>query len=276
MLRTEEHLNKANSLDVSKASDEFYDQSVLAFHHEGGGTWGHYLVQSLPKALLFLERFPYGKIAVPDFHVFGTSNFSKLLSLFGITKDKLLPIKKGVVYKFREIVLVDFLFDFKNTIAHPAALTLLKRVLARKIKMGSEMGKNITFITRGKEFRRRIMNQEEAISALAAKGITHLNLGSLDLSDQIACWDKSDAIIATLGSDFANIVFGKPDTKLLAVSPHWFGDNFFFELAIANNMQWNEIRCGVMGEPKTPLHASDFTINTQMLESAIENSFGTR
>ena len=58
--------------------EDHASEMALVLHNEGGGTWGHYLVQIFPKVMLFCERFPAGKVILPDTYAKGGSSFSRL------------------------------------------------------------------------------------------------------------------------------------------------------------------------------------------------------
>ncbi len=94
--------------------------------------------------------------------------------------------------------------------------------------------------------------------------------GEISLAEQIDLWQRHDLVIATLGSDLSNMVFARPGTRVLVLAPHWFGDAFFFELAVATGIQWYEIRCGEMAERNHALeHHSSFNVDAVLLESIL-------
>jgi hypothetical protein len=121
-------------------------------------------------------------------------------------------------------------------------------------------------IERSSEWR-RIANQAACDAVLHDHAVARRRLGSAALAEQIGAWRGERFFVATLGSDLANMVFGRPGTRVLALSPDWFGDTFFYNLAVAKAMQWNELRCGELDvpHPKTR-HLSSFKVDPALLD----------
>jgi len=252
----------SGSVDLCYAAE-----SAMVFHNEGGGTWGHFVVQNLPRALAYLKEFPDGKLALPRHHAMAQqSSYHQLLRHFGISSNQLLPLDRDKRYKFRELILVDFLYDFQSQTPNPIALEWLSK--NSDTKPGGAI-----FIERNDLNGRMIANQEEVNNLLARYGVERILLGQEPLDQQIAFWQKSQVIIGTLGSDFTNIVFGKAGTRLLVLSPDWFGDTFFYNLAVMKDMQWNELRCSEKVVAGVPEHKSSFKVNLQCLEIMLVSLF---
>ena len=245
----------------------YTDVSAMVFHNEGGGTWGHFIVQNLPRALLYLEKFPDGKIIVPRVHAFPDgSNFNRSLTRLGVPQDRLIPIEQRGSYQFRELVLVDFLYNFPKLMPHPLALELLA-TRAGAVDPATP-GRSI-FLSRIPGQGRSIDNGAEVEAVLDKHGVHTTVLGHQNFEAQIAAWQHSDLIVSTLGSDLTNIVFGKAGSRILALSPDWFGDAFFYHLAILKDMQWNELRCGTRVQQADVSHKASFRVDTDILDAML-------
>jgi len=245
----------------------FGKETVLISHHEGGSTWGHYLVQSIPRMLVFLDAFPKGKIAVPAWHAQGAPGFGEALELYGISNDRLVPVEEEAVYRFKRAVVHDFLFHFGLAAPHPKVLPLLRRFkLKGKVSLPAARG---AFIKRRLDAKRAIANQQAVDEVMARNGIAIYGPDELPLRRQIEIWRRHDLLIATLGSDLTNMVYARPGTKLLVLSPDWFGDSFFFELSVAAGMQWHELRCAGMSKRDEEIRHSCFLVDTDLLDSIL-------
>ena len=254
-------------------SDEFADQSALVIHNEGGGTWGHFIIQNFPKVLLFLRNHPEGKIVVPRPHAELTSHSGRLFELYGIPQTSLLPVDRDKNYRFRELVIMDFLYDFPSAAIHPIALDLLDQSFTEPDLAVPFLSKDTraVFIERSNNIATRaIANQSELQPFLAKHSVTATRLGVEHVRDQVRTWRNSRLIISTLGSDLANIIYSRPGTRILALSPDWFGDNFFYNLAVAKGVQWNELRCGQLVEKAELLHLSSFQVNCDILDTMLQ------
>jgi len=254
--------------------ERFRDDTVLISHHEGGSTWGHYLCQSLPRILLFLEAFPSAKVAVPVWHADGALGFGEALALYGVPRERLAAVHPDMIYRFRRAILMDFLFNFQVAAPHPLVMPLLRRFAAPTAAFPHDRAaidrRRAAFIKRWPDANRAIGNAEEVNHLMRRREIAIYGPGEISLAEQIDLWQRHDLVIATLGSDLSNMVFARPGTRVLVLAPHWFGDAFFFELAVAAGIQWYEIRCGEMAERNHALeHHSSFNVDAVLLESIL-------
>jgi hypothetical protein len=245
----------------------FCHDVVLISHHEGGHTWGHYLVQSIPRMLLFLNAFPEGKIAVPMWHANGANGFGEALALYNIPRERLAPLDISVVYRFKQAILLDFLFNFEFTAPHPKVVPLLRRPTRR---VHTPKRKRGAFIKRRLAEKRLIYNARDVDQVMARHGIDVYGPDELALRAQVDLWRTHELVITTLGSDLANMVYAQPGTRVLVLSPHWFGDDFFFELSVTAGVRWHELRCGEMAlrDEEQP-HNSSFNVDTDLLDSVL-------
>ena len=105
---------------------------------------------------------------------------------------------------------------------------------------------------------------------MAHHGIDVYEPDDIPLRAQIDLWRSYDLLIATLGSDLATMVFARRGTRVLALSPYWFGDGFFFELSVAASLRWYELRCGEMAaRDEGAQRFSSFNIDVDLLDSAL-------
>ncbi len=242
----------------------YADVSAMVFHNEGGGTWGHFIVQNLPRALLYLTKFPNGKIVLPSYHAIpDATNFNRSLVQLGVPQDRLLPVEPLGSYQFGELILVDSLYDIPKQIAHPLALDFLAASVAPTDAPDEDRS---IFVSRLPAFGRSIDNVAEVSAVASNHGVKTVLLGEQHFDAQRAAWQHSDLVVSTLGSDLTNIVFGKEGTQILALSPDWFGDEFFYNLAVMKGMQWNELRCGTRVQDANVPHKASFRVDTAILD----------
>ena len=263
----------ARFTDNIKAADtypidySYSDKSVLLINNEGGNTWGHFVVHNLPKALIYARHFPNGLILVPEEYFIENSpqrNFGKLLLVYGISETSLIKVSREVRYKFGEVVLLDFLYDFVNRGGiRPDALELLE-IDCRASGQSSSI-----YLERSSSTR-EIANGSAVRQSLRQRGVDALRLGACSVTKQIETWRGSNLVATTLGSDLTNMIFAKPGAKILSLTPSFFVDNFFFKLATAKGVIWNEIECGEIAEHWKPERNSKFLVDIDLLEEAMD------
>ena len=242
----------------------YAEESALVLHNEGGGTWGHFLLQNLPKVSLYLASFPNGKIALPVQQAqIGSSPFADAIDRLGVRRDQLLPLEPSTSYRFAELVVIDSLYDFDRAFPHPFALDVL--TLMGRPSEGSAEPDPIFIERVGHAPNRLIANRTDVTTQLSSHGFTNVELGSKSFGEQISAWESTRLAAGVLGSDFANIVFARPGTRVFLLSPDWFADAFFFHLAAAKGLEWNELRCGVLVDRADIEHRSSFDVDTQLM-----------
>ena len=254
---------------AASVDDSYAGESALVLHNEGGGTWGHFLLQNVPKAALYLRARPGGKIALPaDQCRAGESPFADALILAGAAPENLLPLHGGLHYKFAELVLIDPVYEFSRCIPHPFAL----ETLAGMKSSSGDRTRTPLFVDRtGAPPERAIANREALNAPLARLGIPAVTTGALGLGEQIDLWRASPLTIGTLGSDFTNLVFAPPNAAVLALSPDWFADAFFYHLAIMKGVKWNELRCGMIAERAEIEHRSSFMVDRERFSTLLDS-----
>jgi capsular polysaccharide biosynthesis protein len=249
--------------------DIYADKSVLVVHNEGGGTWGHFLVQNFPKILLYLRHYVNGYVAMPRGHTLRQSNnFAGLLDVYGVPQHRILPIDGDKSYRFKEIVLIDFMWDASAHMPHKIALDLLETVPTSRVQ--KEAVRPAIFIDRlPGTSNRSIANASELTPILCHHGLERCTLGRSEVKNQIDVWRNSRLIVSVLGSDLANLVFASKACKVLSLSPDWFGDTFFYNLAVCKDIQWNELRCGTIVDEGNPIHRSSFSVDPDILDTML-------
>jgi hypothetical protein len=256
--------------DGAPIVDIYADRQVLILHNEGGGTWGHFVIQNFPKALLFLKHYPDGVIAIPAGHM--NVSFGGLFRVFGIPAERILGLQPGHSYRVGTAVLIDFMFAFGRQITHPAVVDLLAAV--PDFAPGADVtapGAMWSYVSRLPRMRtREVTNQSDVDRILDAREISKHVLGDRQIQEQIRVWQQSGVMIATIGSDLTNLIFARPETRLLVLSPNWFGDMFFFNLAAAKRLQWNDLRCGKLSNPRENSQNAGFAVDTQLFDGMLQ------
>lgn len=252
---------------ADQRSNQYENEAALLLHNEGGGTWGHFLIQNLPKAVLFLERFPAGKVAIPaGLATVGQSSFADALVAAGVRPEQIIPLEAHVSYFFEEVFLVDPIYDFSAHIPHPFALEIFDSIA---MKAASGLAPNIFVERTGLPPERCISNQADIDTILARHAVEKVSAGVTTFQKQVSIWKSAEVGITTLGSDFTNIVFCQPNTNILSLSPDWFGDAFFYHIAIVKGLIWNELRCGHMTTAAKIPHRSNFLVDVELFENMV-------
>ena len=87
---------------------------------------------------------------------------------------------------------------------------------------------------------RYIINEKEVSNCLNEKGFSSFTLSDLSFVEQVQLFYNADYVVGLHGAGFANIIFCKPNTKILELKPISAGD-VIKNLAINNNLIYDDI-----------------------------------
>ena len=188
----------------------------------GNKNYFHWIFDILPKIKLYSEHYLLKEI---DFYYFpDLQNFQKqTLSIFNIEEDKILNSKLYRHIQASELIVVDhpwyhrgFIHDQKgflpNWIIHWLRDTYLK--CAKKFDSNEKI-----YIdrTESKFNHCQIQNDNEIFNFLKEKGFSKYKVGELSFFEQIYLFNNAKIIIGAHGAAFTNLVFCKPDTKVIEI-----------------------------------------------------------
>ncbi len=115
---------------------------------------------------------------------------------------------------------------------------------------------------------RYIINESDVESNLEKKGFKSLTLENYSFLDQVNIFNNAKEVVGLHGAGFANIVFCKPNTKILELRSNSAGD-MFKNLALSNKLIYNDISL----DPKTINYnnqAGDIEIDINLLNSILK------
>ena len=87
---------------------------------------------------------------------------------------------------------------------------------------------------------RYIINEKDVEEILIKKDFTSLTLSDYSFSEQINFFNNAENIVGLHGAGFANIVFCKPNTKILELRPETAGDAIK-NLAVKNDLSYEDL-----------------------------------
>jgi capsular polysaccharide biosynthesis protein len=186
-------------------------------------SFGHYLLTSLPIILSFLEEIKddFLKVVVPpDLPAWMTRHLLEL----GIEERSLLRIS-AAPHRFRSVIVSNIL-DASNTRApNPASISLLRNLIESTPK--SDTGQRKIYVKRsssGNLSSRTISNEADVVDAMMRTGFHIVEPATMTLMEQVRTFDQADIVVSPHGSTLANLVFCRPNTKVLDLMPDsWVG-----------------------------------------------------
>ena len=122
------------------------------------------------------------------------------------------------------------------------------------------------YISRSLAGRRKVVNEEEIFSFLAAQGFTFCLLERLSFSEQVALFHEADIIVGPHGSGLANLVFCNPGTRVIELFPSRATDAYF-RLCMDMRLHYTYVKTReVIRRPRV---SDDFSIHVEDLWKAL-------
>lgn len=182
--------------------------------------WGHFLVDAVCRLWYLLEnnsgcKITYCSWKFPEQQIYG--NFLEFFKLLGISEDRLICIKKPT--KVKKIYIPDATFKFCGDYNEKYRRVLSKVCDAVSDDMVKENCKKV-YLTRTQLKKAKFYEtgEKEIESVFRRNGFEIISPEKLTLSQQIALFKNVDMIASLSGTLPHNIVFTKPNTKLIILN----------------------------------------------------------
>ncbi len=232
--------------------------NVLSLLTGGGGNnnYSHWLFDVIPRLALSDELIKNDKI---DFFLL-PSNMAKFqketLSLLGIKEEKQLPSEK-----FRHLI-CDNLFVTSHPVLRSADATEsienIPKWISNWLKQTFVFKNDKKFFkkiyidrsdsTSNVKHLRSIINEEEVKNYLLSVGFKIVRLSEYSFKDQVLMFNAAETIIGLHGAGFANMVFSKPNTKIIELKQKYHLGKQFENLAKSNNLAFKALKFDLVGE----------------------------
>ena len=157
-------------------------------------------------------------------------------------------ILKSLNIEFTFVFLDDDFYYFTNSMFPQflnmnSSIKILRNFLNPKSNV--EISKKI-YVTREDSNYRKIINEGDIVTLLREKGYKVINPQLYEIKEQIEIFSNAEKIIAPHGSNLANIIFCKPGTEILEITPS-FDDNEkilkdrYINLSVINDLKHSKI-----------------------------------
>ena len=213
---------------ITKGTPRFkkrYKGTIFNLAQGGSGNnYFHFIFDLIPKIYLLKKILPIESIDffyVPKI----TAWQNKIYSLLNIDKKKLIDSNKFRHIQGDLIIAVSHPWYFKNDIQTetkniPNWVIEHNRIKFLPLMKKFDNNKKI-FLDRSSSIYNhcQIINNNEIINILEKKGFTKYNVEKLDFEEQIYLFNQASTIIGAHGAAFTNLIFCKPETKVIEIIP---------------------------------------------------------
>lgn len=139
----------------------------------------------------------------------------------------------------------------------PEALARIDEFAGAGARLGrgvSPLGEYI-YVARDRARRRRVTNEAELATALAARGFATVRLEELDWAEQIAAFRGARAVVAPHGAGLANLAFCASGTRVVELVGRAYFNPVFWRLAVLRGLDYRPVlaRAGSEAEAVEPI-----------------------
>ena len=264
--------DKLSQLEATAYPEEEVTERCILIARYGLYTWGHWLGELLPKAVMIEKRFPRRyKFVIPSqvyLDLSATAPWTRIresLAAYGITRDRVILIDADRDYVFTNLSTVTSVWS--DYLIHPDASSDLRDIIQTTIATVSK--KKYIGILRDGRYGRSISNLADITALLRDGGFELFSLGGMSFLDQVWLFQQAELIFGVLGSDLTGILYCRPGIKVITAAPGIFGDRFFYALILDRSGIQIDLRGPLKERDPVILHKSQFSLDPEVLDLAL-------
>ncbi len=220
-----------NFIDNKNSLKNFKELYILGSN--AGNNYYSNLLQFLPR--IFFNKKTNLKLAI---HRNSSNKY----------RNFIVSILKSLNIEFTFVFLDDNFYHFLDSefpqfLNMNDSIKILKKFINPKTNV--ESSKKIYVSREGSNYR-KIVNEGDIVTLLREKGYKVINPQLYEIEEQIEIFSNAEKIIAPHGSNLANIIFCKPGTEILEITPS-FRDNEkilqdrYLNLCLINNLKHTKV-----------------------------------
>ncbi len=113
--------------------------------------------------------------------------------------------------------------------------------------------------------RRQIVNQEDLYPLLDKHGFETFDPASATFFQQVRAFSEAKIVLGVMGAGMGNTIFCQPGTNVGYISPEWWADVYYWELASACDHHYS-VYFGRRTDPVKPSHEDDIVVDPKKFE----------
>jgi capsular polysaccharide biosynthesis protein len=232
--------------------------------------YGHWLVESLPRVALvaILQDTNACRFIVAMDTEAMQRVYVDSLALFGIPPEHIVFTSDAPIRV--EQLLYPSPLTVQPWVKAPLAVQVLEK-LARPLETWNPaiVRHERLYVSRNRAGRRRLLNEDELLQLVTARGYVPVCPEQLSLYDQIATFSRARRVIGNLGAALSNLAFAQRGVRLLALTSQFMQDDFFWDLISHKAGRYLSLH-GIAAAPDDGMN-SDFTISPDQLEAMLDD-----
>lgn len=201
----------------------------------------HWLMEAMPRLYLLKEKAVELKLILNED---SPSFIKQYVALFGF--KEIIYVNENFLAKVEKIVFTTFT-SRGLAMYDPLMRDMVKWLFEKNgIQENQHPTKNI-FITRKNAKYRRLINEDEIIAYLSAKGFEIVTLENLTIKEQIQLFANAKNVIGTQGAGMANMIYSTNARMLITIIHEEHPDDAYYNQTNINNTLCYYFQCKGIG-----------------------------
>lgn len=225
---------KTETIEITGEREQFLESAVL-IHAAYNDIYFHWIYDILPQ-LKVIDNLPDDKIIISrPTQKFQIESLQLLCNIKNVTWSSKLYRVKVLTLPLpttKHLMPFNFVFEFYTEKFRPKVKTRIK---------------NKIYITRGRKFKRAVLNEKALINVLKAEGFSIYNLEDHSFTTQVDIFRNAGVILSAHGSGLANIVFCDPGTLILEIYGPGCGERCFARISNYLRLNYRALEINVFG-----------------------------
>jgi capsular polysaccharide biosynthesis protein len=213
------------------------DGRVAVLATDGANLYYHWLFQLLPRhELMRLAGIELNKLDY--YYVNGqSSRFQReTLASLGIEPSKIIDGEKIPYLRARELIVPSV--PLGGGCFRPWMIDFLRNTFLPKNWRNLGPSVRRLYISRGLASYRRVLNEDEVVKLLKARGFEVLAMETLSLQEQAAAMASCEVVLAPHGGGMSNLIFCSPGTKIIEIYSPELVATYFWKLSNQLNLDY--------------------------------------
>ena len=235
------------------------------------GNFYHWIVDSLSR-LLVAEPWIKESYLLLSENQIRCKYITDSLAILGFGRDRLIPLKKGVRYKSKNIQIITCSI-FATGACSSEGISLVKERLA----VVNNKPEALLYLARKQNAGRAIANQDEFINAIKYYGFKTIYAEDIEFENLVEILGKTKILIGVYGAAMTHAIFLPRNghvielapNKFITQTPNYWGDkyaskysgDYYYSLSVASHLNYHLIPCS---QKNKHIYASNAEINVDI------------
>lgn len=206
----------------------------------GGGAinnFSHWLIDVLPRIHLLKQAGLFEQV---DYFLMPACYINyhwQTLECIGVPREKVITPGKYITHIAADRIISSSSPRAKKSMLIPQWVSDFIATIPQALSSEDEAPVKL-YVTRKDSSKRVVLNEDEVIAALEARGFTMVTLAECDFYQRSKLFQKASVVVSATGAGLANLHFCQPGTQYVEMFTRGFVNSFFYNIAVNCSLKY--------------------------------------